>query len=550
MKKLFMFVGLFCLVAALFGQGKKVVLVEEFTNTGCGPCAKVNPALDSTLNVKLGDAISIKYHVNWPDRNDPMYLQNSVDAGVRTAYYSVSGVPFIAIDGTGKESSQVSVYIDERKKMEQAFEIGVTYSISESKLLTVNSTITASEAVSGENLRFFAVVIEEDIEFEKAASNGEKEFFNVMRKMLPNAQGFALPSQITKGQQFTTTDTWQIEDNSFYKIEEMAIVAFIQDISSKNVWQAFYFPKVNNSVDEASVIVAEDMPHRICVPEFSANVMVRNNGSNLLTSCKLNVDINGSIKQIPWSGSLKSLESEMMNTGLLTDFELIQGGINDVKMWLTDINGTAKTSTEYVNKFRSSLSAEGQVELLIFTDKKPTETSWKVLNSKGETIDEGGNYTEERKTYKEMVNFKIDDCYRVVFYDTGGDGICCANGNGYIKLTQMNTDGTSKEIYKGYYSGSEFTVSFNMANVIPVSVSEVGNKTLKVYPNPSNGRFTIDIATESDFTASVYDYSGKLVKQIKMTDNELNLTDLPNGVYAVQFISKDIISTNKIIINK
>lgn len=550
MKKLFAFLFLLVLITPNYGQGKKVVLIEEFTNTGCGPCAQLNPMLDSVLNVKLGDAISIKYHVAWPDANDPMYLQNPQELQAKRDYYNVTGVPFVAIDGVEKGSNKWDSYIDERAGMEQAFEIGITYNLSDSKLLTVNSNITASRAISGTNLRFFAVVIEEDIVFDKPTGNGETEFPNVMRKILPDANGFALPTQIAAGQQFSTTDTWQIQDNSFYRIEEMAIVGFIQDLATKEVFQAFYFPKLNTEVDEAEVVMAENMPRRICVPEFGAKVKIRNNGTNNLTSCKLNLSVNGSLTQIVWSGNLKTLESDFITVDSFKDFALNLGGINNVKFWLTDINGTSKSSPEYKNAFYSALTAERQMELLLFTDKKPEEISWKVFNSVGDVIDEGGNYTEQRKTYKQMINFKVDDCYRIVFYDAGSDGICCDNGSGYVKLTQINGDGTTKEMYKGYYSGSEYVLSFSMTNVEPLSVLVANDSKIDIYPNPSSGRFTVSIDSEIKVNAFVYDVTGKMVKMVNDVESNLNLTDLPNGIYAVQFIGFNTNIFRKVIIRK
>ena len=61
--------------AALTVQAqKRLVLVEEFTNTGCGPCASWSPVLDSALFYRMGECIAIKYHSSYPDRNDPFYL--------------------------------------------------------------------------------------------------------------------------------------------------------------------------------------------------------------------------------------------------------------------------------------------------------------------------------------------------------------------------------------------------------------------------------------------------------------------------------------------
>ena len=51
-------------------QQKRLVLIEEFTNTGCGPCASWSPLLDSCINYRLGDCIAIKYHSGYPYNAD------------------------------------------------------------------------------------------------------------------------------------------------------------------------------------------------------------------------------------------------------------------------------------------------------------------------------------------------------------------------------------------------------------------------------------------------------------------------------------------------
>ena len=80
-------------------QNERVLLFECFTNTSCGPCAQQNPALDALIN-NNGDRIAaIKYHMNWPGANDPMYLHNTADNDARRGVYSVNAVPHTVVDG-------------------------------------------------------------------------------------------------------------------------------------------------------------------------------------------------------------------------------------------------------------------------------------------------------------------------------------------------------------------------------------------------------------------------------------------------------------------
>ena len=79
----------------------RVVLFEDFTNSGCGPCWSIEPQVNAFVNANLpnGNLAVIRTHVNWPSPSDPIYLANPTDQNVRKAQYGVSSVPFLKFDG-------------------------------------------------------------------------------------------------------------------------------------------------------------------------------------------------------------------------------------------------------------------------------------------------------------------------------------------------------------------------------------------------------------------------------------------------------------------
>ena len=68
MKKIATLIGCLSLVASLHSkaQSQRLVLIEEFTNASCPPCAAQNPAFNILLSNNTVKAISIKYQTNWP----------------------------------------------------------------------------------------------------------------------------------------------------------------------------------------------------------------------------------------------------------------------------------------------------------------------------------------------------------------------------------------------------------------------------------------------------------------------------------------------------
>lgn len=85
----------------------RVVLFEDFTNSGCGPCWSAEPYVNAFVNDNLpnGNLAVVRCHVDWPSPNDPIYLANPTEQNVRKAQYGVSGVPFFKFDGVVNGSS-------------------------------------------------------------------------------------------------------------------------------------------------------------------------------------------------------------------------------------------------------------------------------------------------------------------------------------------------------------------------------------------------------------------------------------------------------------
>ena len=80
---------------------------------------------------------------------------------------------------------------------------------------------------------------------------------------------------------------------------------------------------------------------------------------------------------------------------------------------------------------------DNEVTLELTLDNYPAETTWRLVNDAGQTVESGGNYnTAGSKITK---TFCLDDgCYDFIINDSYGDGICCSYGNGSYKLTDAD----------------------------------------------------------------------------------------------------------------
>ncbi len=88
-------------------------------------------------------------------------------------------------------------------------------------------------------------------------------------------------------------------------------------------------------------------------------------------------------------------------------------------------------------------------------------------------------------------------------------------GISYYRLKQTDYDGTVE-----YF------------NIEAVNIEKVPG-SFNVYPNPNNGSFIISTDTDYAYSYSVYDSTGKLIKNGKLTDyeNTVNLENISGGVY-------------------
>jgi hypothetical protein len=254
----------------LFAQSQRLVLIEEFTQASCPPCAQKNPAFNKLLEANETKATSIKYQVSWPGR-DPMNTQTAADCNPRGKYYpDLSGVPTAYMDGkilprkdwVGDPASLTQSLIDNEYAIASPFTMDLKHWFNTAKdSIFIKCDITCTQAVTLSKPKIQVAMIEKLITFTSApGTNGEKKFEHVMRKMYPDYNGTILDAAWTVGQKKTFSFSAKIP-TYIYKFEEIATIAWIQDDGGKKIQQAAYSPdayigpnsiekvKVNNSID-------------------------------------------------------------------------------------------------------------------------------------------------------------------------------------------------------------------------------------------------------------------------------------------------------------
>ncbi|MCW8810600.1 MAG: T9SS type A sorting domain-containing protein [Ignavibacteriaceae bacterium] len=220
------------------GVQRDNVLLEEWTNASCAPCAANNPTIDAFVAANFSTIVPVKYHVWWPGNNDPMYLFNVPENTERTNYYGVSGVPNVIMGGvtnpvypyTTPGSLQDAYDIQMSKATPLEVSVTDTHIGSDSIRTDIVLTIHAPLLYGQYYLRVMAV--ERWIHYASPpGTNGETDFYDVFRKAYPDITGSPLP--LTPGT-YNFSFTYPI--NAAWVDSMMYSIAFVQDDATKKVW--------------------------------------------------------------------------------------------------------------------------------------------------------------------------------------------------------------------------------------------------------------------------------------------------------------------------
>lgn len=510
-------------------QNERVLLFECFTNTSCGPCAQQNPALDALIN-NNGDRIAaIKYHMSWPGSNDPMYLHNTADNDARRGVYNVSAVPHTVVDGI-RFSNQPG-YLNQNTvnnwlAIESPLEMRLSYELDEATgVITVHVMGRASSDING-NCKLYVGVIEKEIHYSSApGTNGERDFYSVMKKLLPTATGTFI-GEMKQGDYFAYSFSW--EWANVYNIDQLDAIAWVQNPNTKEVYQACRSSQsmVPFYQNEAGVSDIDHVKSVSCSGLDEPVVKISNFGSNPLTSAELDVLVNGEIlKTMAWTGNLAVFESEVVELGEIS-FPVEEDNTLEVK--IKSVNGgsdEAPTNDVASFGFIGAPETVGKVlKLTIRTDNNPQQTTWKVKNmATGEVVLQGGPYDQANHSYTETLEVVGDGCYDFTIYDAGGDGL--TNGNGFYGLKAGSAT---------LFSGGSFTdlESNEFSYEVTAEVEESLDQTTMVYPNPTSG--VLNIVCEGEQKVIMYNMAGQRVFDgVANGLLQIDMKAYGAGVYAV-----------------
>ena len=210
---------------------QRIPMIEHFSSSTCGPCVSVNNQMNTFCNNNPGRYTYTKYQMNWPGSGDPYYTQ---EGGVRRAYYGVSGVPDIYLDGVGTNNAAVNQTTFNQHAEEPGY-----------------FDVRGSFTVDGNNIHIFAdvmpyvdvearvyVSINEKVTHGNVGTNGETEFHHVFMKMMPDGEGSTVA--FTAGELQRLEFTQDLSGTHVEEMSDLEVSIWVQNHGSKYVFNSHF----------------------------------------------------------------------------------------------------------------------------------------------------------------------------------------------------------------------------------------------------------------------------------------------------------------------
>jgi hypothetical protein len=432
----------------------------------------------------------------------------------RNTYYAVGGYPTARFDGVGVYeggdqcpppftvySSYLPKY-NQRKAIDSPFTIDLQFTHTGVTEYQVTVDIEKVATVATDDLKLHLVVTESHIETNWFCMT-ECNFVN--RIMVPNQNGTALDfsggDQITVNLTFNASPSWNIE--------YCEMVAFIQDLSSKEIHQAAMKSMATPEHDiDAQLAALSNVPAGNCSGTVTPEVTIKNWGAQNLTSLTLNCQVNGGdIQTSDWTGNLAFLEEE---TVILETMSFISQENNEMLIYGTNPNGNPDENPlndTLTATFGEAFQADYyKIALLFKTDANPGENTYEVVNAEGTVFYTGGPFLEASKIYRDTFELFTSDCYKFILHDDGCDGL----SGSFYNLREAVSGGAT--IFSGGQFGCTETTEFDITWV-GVEEGLTATESVRVYPNPfeKTTNFYVTLDSPQEVTLTVFDIQGKVV---------------------------------------
>jgi hypothetical protein len=288
-------------------------------------------------------------------------------------------------------------------------------------------------------------------------------------------------------------------------------------------------------------------------------VLIRNNGTNNLTSLKLTYAMSGQTPQTyTWTGNLATHKLDTIT---------LPGVVNPTvnaqwfRVYCSNPNGNTD-GWKYDDTLRSQANKvinyvnDTIIIIETTTNNFGNETGYQVTNSSGTVIKQRVPGTLANNTlYRDTVPMP-PDCYSLRIIDTGGDGLYwwanSAQGSGSFRFRKYSN--TILRVFPTDF-GSEYVFNFTTGVAFATNVMDNSNERfINLYPNPAKEYFMLDmnLGRKQNVKVEVMDALGKVIlsrnSNTESDQMKINTSELSKGLYFVNVRGEDFKEVKKLVI--
>jgi len=525
-------------------ENKKVIL-EEYTGIYCTYCPDGHAIAQALKDQYPNDVFLINIHTGGyavPQGSDPDFR---TDFGAALdAQASVTGYPSGSVNrqyfsdltmgggtamGRGEWNTAASRVLDQSSYVNVAVEASINVQNNE-LTVHVEGYYTGD---SPQSTNYLNIALMQNNTLGTQTGGGMGSDYNHMHRLVHMLTG-------QWGEVISTTSTGSFIDETFtytipadyngigVELSELEVVAFISETEQEIISGAEAIPTYDGLEysNDVSLLSIQDNLNGNCGETVSPIVVIQNSGTDPINSLSIEYSINsGSSETYNWSGSLASLQSTSIE---LPSIGYSPSDTNSVNIILSDDENNENNSDVFY--FDQSTSYETSlVTLDLVTDNYASETTWEFTDSSGNIVAQGGGYSNNNTSSSEIEIPSADECYTFTINDSYGDGICCQYGTGSYSIS----DDSGNVIFSGGEFGSTESTTFRVGESL--SLNSFMDENLKIFPNPSNGVFTIK-TTLNNSSYKIHNLIGQTIKS-GFINNGTNSIDIRNSIDGIYFIT-------------
>jgi hypothetical protein len=295
--------------------------------------------------------------------------------------------------------------------------------------------------------------------------------------------------------------------------------------------------------DASIQAILQPAPGLFCGSQVAPQVTLLNNGDDNLTSVQITYGLSGGSSHVyNWTGNLAYGQSTTVNLPSV----LAEPGVGQILTVATSLpNGVAdETTTNDAAQINLDVSGEAVV-VKIFTDNNASGLNWQIYDEAYNMVAQNGTLGNN-VLVSETHCLPIDNgnCFQLYISDAYGDGLCCANGNGYWELRSPAGGLLLRDLFDQALDGSVSPAStpaspsygFGHGFCLPPGPANIMASECDIFTNlPGNKVYCNKVTGATQYQFEFSDPDAGFMRRIVRTTNYVHFWDmvanpLVNGV--------------------